>query len=493
MTDRKAVAILAGAVVLAAAYRFSGLGFYNDDYAHLAVLSRAAASGAGLFSGYYAEFSGLMMTRPLELFFFPAFYALAGTAPAPYHVLSRLLDLVIAWQFFRWLETEGASRPQALLAALLVALYPNHDAARCWPSGLVAQGGLAGTLAALVLFRSGRRAVGAVAFLGAMLFYEAPSLLFAALPLAAWLRERDVKKALAPAWPLGAAFAVGCLWQRVLVPLSLAAERHPVSLSPGHAAKVLGAGFELTFANRLAHGLARGAQAAAETFSPAEWALVILAAAALAVWAARLAKEAEPPRALPLLPLAFALFGLGYLPYFFDAAYMPTAFSANNRLNLTGALGGALFFAWLSARWRKGGPQLAGTLAALFLLGNWSSNGQYAAAYARQQEVLAGVAPLVGPEVKTLLLYGIEERVGSAVVFESTFDFEGALSLRGKTLKARVGQGRMHYEPEAAVLNWYGQDPLPYEGLYAYDHRARRLDRLRDAEAGLAFSAAAKP
>lgn len=494
MTDRRAAAVLAGAVVLAAAYRFSGLGFYNDDYAHLAGLARAAASGAGLLRGYYAESAGLLLTRPLELVLIPASYALFGQAPTGYHALSRLLDLAVAWQFFRWLESAGAGRPQALLAALFFALYPNHDAARCWPSGLVAQGGLTGTLWALRLAGAGARAASAAVFLAAMLFYEAPALLFLCAPLLAWLKDRraGLKPAAAAAWPLAAAFLAGALYQRLLVPLALSVDRHPVSLSFGHALKVLGAGFEVTFANRLAHGLARGAQAAAASFSALDWAAFAFAAAALAAWAFLLAAEAEPSPAAPLLPLAGALFALGYAPYFFDAAYMPEAFSANNRLNLTGSLGGALFFAWAAARWRRGGPALAGVLAAAFLLGNWASNGQYADAYSRQQEVLAAVEPLIPAGAKTLLLYGVPERVGSAVVFESTFDFEGALSLRGKALKARVGQGRMHYEEDAAVLDWYGRDPLPYEGLYAYDHRAKRLERLPDAAAALAFAARAR-
>lgn len=487
MTERRAAgarlpaaALLAGPVLLAAAFRFSGLGFYNDDYALLAGLARGS---------FFSEFAGLFYTRPLDIPAIRGAYALFGASPLPYHALLRLLDLAAAWAFYRWLRLEGADGPTALLAALLAALYPNHDAARCWPSGLVAQGGLAATLSALVVFRSGRRAAGALLFLAAMLFYEAPSMLFAAVPLLAWLKERDWKKAAFSGWPLAAAFAVGALWQRVAVPLLLAAERHPVSFSPSHAFKVLGTGFELTFANRLAHGLARGAQAAAGALSPAEWVLFAFAAGALALWASRLAREAEKPQALPLLPLAAALFVLGYAPYFFDKAYMPTAFSANNRLNLTAALGGALAFSWAAARWRKGGPVLAGALAASFLLGNWASNAQYAAAYAVQREVLDGAVKLLPPAAKTVLLYGVPERVGSAVVFESTFDFDGALFLRGARVTARVGQGRMRFDPDAAKLVWYGEGALPYEGLYVYDHAARAVIPLPGQAAALAFLA----
>lgn len=479
MTDRKAAAILAGAVVLTAAYRFSGLGFYNDDYALLSSLARGS---------FTTEFAGLFYTRPLDIPAIRGLYALFGASPLPYHALLRLLDLAVAWLFYRWLRQEGSDQSTALLASLLAALYPNHDAARCWPSGLVAQAGLAGTLLAIVAFRSGRRALGALLFLGAMLFYEAPSLLFAAVPLLAWLKDKDVKKALLSSWPLATAFAAGALWQRVAVPIFLAAERHPVSLSPVHALKVLGAGFELTFANRLAHGIARGAQAAAASFTPGDWALFALAAGSLALWAGMLAWDSEERG--PLLPLSGALFLLGYAPYFFDSSYMPTAFSANNRLNLTAALGGAAFFAWVASKWRRGGTALAAVLAGAFLLPNWASNTQYAQAYARQKEVLETVQPLLTPEVKTLLLYGIEERVGSAVVFESTFDFDGALSLRGARVTARVGQGRMRYDADTPKLVWYGETPLGYDGLYAYDHAARKLTALASMAAAETFLAA---
>ena len=91
--------------------------------------------------------------------------------------------------------------------------------------------------------------------------------------------------------------------------------------------------------------------------------------------------------------------------------------------------------------------------------------------------------------MKTLLLYGIEERVGSAVVFESTFDFDGALSLRGARVTARVGQGRMRYDPDTPKLVWYGEAPLSYAGLYVYDHATRKLTPLPSMVAAQSFLA----
>lgn len=478
---RRAAGFLAGAVVISAAFRFSGLGFHNDDYALLAALGRAQPTG--LLHGFAAEFAGIFYTRPLDLLFIPWTYALFGASPLPYHVLARLLDLACAWQFYRWLREEGLEDKVSLLAALFTALYPNHDAARSWPQGLVAQAGLAGTLWGLRLFRSGYRALGPLVFFATMLHYEASSLLAFSVPLLAWLKER--KSTLRHSWPILAAFAIGSAWQRVLAPMIFAVDRHPMSFSPSHVLKVLSTGFECTFANRLAHLLSRGAQFAWETFSPVEWALCLVATAAIALSASRLATESERPAPLPALPLLFMLFFLGYAPYFFDITYMPTVFSANNRLNLTSALAGALFFAWLSARWRKGGPALAAILAAAFLLTGWASNAQYAEAYQRQKMILDEIEPLLPADAKTLLLYGFEERVGAAVVFESSYDLAGALWLRGHALKALVGQGRMRYEQASAVFVWYGEDRLSYAGLYAYDHAAKKMTALTDlAKAG---------
>ncbi|MBI3298937.1 MAG: hypothetical protein HYZ75_12275 [Elusimicrobia bacterium] len=468
---RRAAGLLAATVLAAAVFRFWALGFYNDDYALLAALARAEPDG--LLRGFAAEFAKLFWSRPLDILFFPGLYALFGAHPLPYHVMARLLDLACAWQFYRWLKEEGVGDNTALLAGIFVALYPNHDATRLWPSGLVAQTSLAGTLWGLRLFRRRDRAAGCLVFLASMLLYEAPSLLVLTAPLLAWLKDR--KSALRTTWPLLAAFTVGAAWQRVIVPLAFAVERHPVSLSPGHAFKVLGTGFECTFANRLAHFIAKGTQFAWGSFSAFDWAVCLLVAGALAVQAKSLAKRYEPPRASPALPLALALFLLGYAPYFFDASYMPTVFSANNRLNMTGALGGALFFAWLSGRWQKRGPVLAGLLAAAFLLTGWTSNAQYAQAYSKQKEILDALEPQLPPDAKMILLYGFPERVGAAVVFESAFDLEGALALRGHRVKARVGQGRMRYEKESAVFVWYGEEKIPYDGLYIYDHATRAM------------------
>lgn len=494
MTDRKAFGLLAAAVVLAAAFRFSGLGFYNDDYPLLLAMERAAASGTGLFSGFLDAFASLFLARPLSLALIPAVYSAFGDAPLPYHALLRAFELTAAWQVLRLLEAEGVERRTALLSALLFVLYPNHDAARCWPSGLVAQGGLAATLAGLSLYRRGARAAGTGLFLAAMLFYEASSFLWLLLPLSAWARDRraGLLSALRPSWPLAAAFAAGAAWARAVVPLAFAVERHPPSLSPAHALKVLTAGFEVTYANRLAHGLARSAQWAAGALSPLEWALFALAAAALGLAAYRLARDSAAPPPVPLLALSGAAFLLGYAPYFFDSTYLPAAFSANNRLNLTASVGGAAFFAWAAARWRAGGPWLAGSLAGAFLLANWASNGQYAAAYALQREVVRGTLSRLPAGAKTVLLYGIPERVGSAVVFESTYDYDGLLALSGARVAGKVGQGRMRFESGRAVLMWYGETSLSYAGLYGYDHASGRLEALPDAPAAEAFAAAAR-
>src|SRR6185312_3690075 len=93
------------------------------------------------------------------------------------------------------------------------------------------------------------------------------------------------------------------------------------------------------------------------------------------------------------------------------------------------------------------------------------------------------------PEPADVLLYGIQERVGTGVVFESTYDFDGALQLRGLPFGPQrlIGQGRTRFEKEHAVMTWFGETPVPYDHLYAYDASIGLFERLPDQRAGNEF------
>ena len=516
MTSRPGWAffLLCAAVAAGFGLQIRSLGFYNDDYAWLPPLASAAPATLwnlcrSLFLDHYGDF----VARPSIPVYIAVLFRLCGQNPVLHQSVFLLIDAAIAWNFYRLLVEEGVSRPSALSAAVLAALYPNHDATHHWMTNSVAPLALAGTLWAVRAWRRGEREGSAVfrvtallSYLFFALLYEASALL-ALLPavLEAWRLHREgrspvsaAKGALSRHWPPAACLAAVVAYQRVLIPAILHSEKHAMSLPLMHVWKVFQAGVECTLLNRLTHLVARSAQYALREFGGLDWLAFSLAALLLAGWDRAAARTSErPSEALPVLAAAF--FVLGYAPYIFDPTYTPTIFNPTNRVNLVASLGGAAFWAWLTARLRTAErPRtrtLGGVLSILllsgFLLCDQVSGLQWARAAGLQREILSGLDPLLagveGPV--DLLLYGIPERIGSGTVFESTYDFNGALRLRTarEDLQGRVGQGRVRFEKGRAVLSWYGETPLSYERLHVYDASRKNLVRIPDKAAGDAF------
>jgi len=493
LSESRAFWVLALCTAAAAGFRLLSLGFYNDDYVILATLERAGSTG--LIRAFHAGFASFA-ARPLDLLYYPALFRVFGLHPWPYHIFADLLVLATAWNLYRLLRELEVAPPTALLAALLAALYPNHDATRNWLGGTIAACALAGTVFSMRFYarwlKSGslrELLVSLAALIASALLYEAPVLLPLGLIL---VNARPLRRHV----PLLAAIAAVLLYQRILSWLAIGPERHGLSLDPVHAFKVMTAGFECTFFNRLVHLVGRSISFAWADFSPGEISLLLLSCLSLFVFCRRLlrADPGAPPKMLLWLGLGF--FVLGYAPYAFAArfGYVPAMFSESNRLNLQASLGGALIFAWCCARWRASGVPAALLLSA-FLLATWSSNAQWTRAYSLQQEILGAVGPHLGRTApKHLLIFGFPNNVGSATVFQSTYDFDGALYLRYRRpdLRGLVGEGRVRFEEDSAVLRWYGETPVPYDALYAYRHSDGMFRQIRDRQDGEAFLASAR-
>ncbi len=502
LSDREAFLLLAAVVALGFGRGLGSLGFYNDDYTWLSSLSAASpATFWNLARTLVRSDPGNFIPRAGDLVYMPVLFLLGGVKPLAYQAVGLAADLAVAWNFHRLLVEEGLDGGTALLAATLAALYPNHDATHHWVTG--APQALAGTLWAVRASRAQsapRRAAGAAVFLFCTMIYEAAGLL-AFLP-AILDFARSGPRAAARRWPLPACLAAVFAYQRVLVPSLLGLSRHSMSLSAGHALQVVRAGLECTVFNRLTDMIWRSGLYAAVHFR-ADGRLFLAASAAAVVaaafWTLR-RSDSAPDGRLPRLAALFFL--LGYAPYFLDAKYTPSIFDPTNRINMVGSLGGALALTWLVLRLRAArGPaaRAAGTVllgASLcgFLLADQASNAQWSRAYALQQDVLAGLDPWIktvpGPAV--VLLYGVPDRIGSGSVFESTYDFDGALRLRFRRpeLRGLVGSGRVRFDPGEAFYSSPGVAPLSYARLYAYDGAARVFARIDGPAAGAAFLAA---
>ncbi len=480
----QAALFLAALAFAAYAFKIRGLGFYDDDWAWLAILAKSPDQGWFALISHFAKDHDGVWARPLNFPAFAALYKLFGAWALGWHLFLAALTAWGGVALWRWLEDEGLGRPTAVLAAGLFVLWPNHDATRHWVALYSAPAALALTFEALRL-RKRSPNLSAHALLIGGLMYEGSALL-AAVPVVtdAW---RARKLGFWRAWLAGVAANVGpltglfclVLWQRVLSPRLFSPERHPMSLSPAHFFQVFWTGLECSLLNRLWHLLYKHALWAKSLFSVWNWIAWAAASAVLAACARSTLTEESPSDDAPLF--AAALFFFGYAPYVFDATYVPAIFSATNRVNFTGSAGAALFAAWgmrrlfaaRSAAPRSAGLVLCAVLPAVCLLSTWTSNAQWAAAAKRQLEILGGLnrrldhAP---PGEKTILLFGLDTFIGSAPVFNSTYDLEGALYLsrREPGLKALVAEGRVSFAEKNAVMSWYGSTDIPYAGLYAY-------------------------
>lgn len=520
---RLLLVLLSAAVAAGFCFRLTSIGFYNDDYPWLEMWGMAPSQTPWGIAAYWVSEHAAQWFRPATILLHPLEYWLFGLHALPYQLALLAIHVALSLTLFRFLEDEGVGGGAAGLAAVAAGLYPNHDATRHWACLTGAPLALLATLASLLWYRAWQRGRGPAHLLASLaafafgtLLYEAAALL-AALPLFLDWRDRVEKgaspkdaalPALLTALPLLGLLGAIVAYQRGIVPRYVIAERHPVSLSPAHVLKVLLSGLECTIANRLLHFIGRSAAYAARSFSFSDWAMWAIAAAGLArvvVQGAPALKGspgqvpgAAPPAPssarlalLPLLGLGF--FVLGYAPYFFDGTYAPVVFAQVNRVNMVASLGGACWLAWLYERGGAWSGKACAAVLVAFLLASWSSSAQWADAYGLQREAIEKLRGRLGApgEPRTILLYGLQDSLGSATVFQSTYDFDAALRLatKDRALKGLVGQDRVSFRDDAAVLSWFGEVALPYRALYAFDFPSGRLDRISGRAAGERFLA----
>ena len=496
-------AVLASAAV-STIFGIGSLGFYDDDWSWLARMAGSADPSWLGTAAHFARAETSLWFRPLNFLCLPGLFSLFGTSALPYHLVIAAL---IAWggiAFWRWLEEEGFSRETSALAALFFVLWPNHDAARHWICIYSSPAAMALTLEAVRMRRRRPLASALTLIAGGLLYEAAMTLALAPFFLEAWRARRRglvpaIRSAAASCLPLLTGFTAVAVWQRALCPLWLHPERHPMSVHPGHALKVFYSGLECQVLNRLWHLLARQASWAWSHFSPFDWLAWLAAASGLAFLCPRLLPAAADDEDAPAL--AISLFVLGYAPYILDKDYTPAVFSPINRINFVPSLGAALLAAWALRRLGACGGRRAraaalacAALFAAFLLATWPANAQWGEAARRQRQILDALAPRLGalPAGRaTLLLYGFDNYIGTAPVFNSTYDLNAALALiRGsRDVKALIGQGRVRFEDDRAVMSWFGDVDIPYKNLYIYRHDAGRFSAAPDRGAAEAFLA----
>lgn len=486
--------LLLALLELAAFAPFSlSIGFYHDDWVLLEALSGARS---------WAELARALphWTRPLDLVFFPLAYAVGGNSPLAHHLLRMALELLAGSLFYLLLRQLLRSEGTALAAAALALIFPNRDAIHFWLSIAPETAAFGLVFAALLAHErwrrtgaAGWRVAGAVAYLASLLLYEAAvfmPLATAAAGLAEARREGvPWRKALrgesAGHWPFAAALALGVLWQRIGAPALFHIElQKSIVLSPRHALRTFGAGFECV-TNRVLHICWLSLRGSARDLP---WPLTPLAAGASAFAVFRLWDRLGDAGAGRTAGLALAVFIAAYLPYAVSGAYLPQIFGVMSRTNSGGAWAGGLLLAaglaWLARRSRRAAGSALGLLLAAFIATDLCRATRWAEAWRVQKDVLGRVtaAATALPEGSIVLLSGTPKEVDHALVFDASWDFDSALRLASgrPDLRGDLAPPDLARDPDGVTVRRGAQPPrrYAYGRLYRYRYPDGPIERL---------------
>jgi hypothetical protein len=197
-----------------------------------------------------------------------------------------------------------------------------------------------------------------------------------------------------------------------------------------------------------------------------------------------------------LIKWGLLVFGLGYIIFITNWGVQFTPTGMANRTAIAAAIGVALslvggmgyacnffrseqsrrfFFSMLVAFFCASGFLVTNTLAAF-----WTK------AFARQTQILTDIRRQIAslPPKSTLLLDGVCPYEGPAPVFDSDWDFAGALLLLYKdyTLRANIVTLEFVAREDGIYPSLSRGDHYPYENLFIYNFRNRKLYKLQNAQ-----------
>jgi hypothetical protein len=474
------------------------LGFYGDDWDVLSLFSLSTDQSIG---GLYSALAGQsqMLMRPGQKLLGALLYLAFGLHPLGYHLVNAALLVAAPVLLLLALREIGIPRTVAVATPIVYALLPHYSTARVWfasiqsPFSMVMY--LLSLYAGLRSLRSPRgaargwQALSLVCLLASTLAYEVALPLFLLNAVLLGYRNRQPP-------PPGAAtppprFFIGAT---VAAVLAVAAFKAVTStrLSGGPSLFYLTAtAKQLARINLWLYGLAapRTLFIAIRHASP----LVLAGAAVLALtvlgYLLRLSAgpATDDPRSglwLRMMGMGVGVFVLGYA-VFLTTNVGFSATGANNRTAIAGAVGIALIAVGTAAGLASLAPTAWQGRCFAGLIGAGSGGAfvvtttlvsAWVTAYAREQDVLDGIRHTFAtlPSGSTVILDGVCRYVGPAIVFESSWDLQGALRIayRDSTLHADVVSPDLRVERDGLHTVIYGQDSrYPYERLIVLDAR----------------------
>jgi len=513
-------------VALSAAPYLHGLGYYSDDYAHLATLSQVVPDGFTALYEALVDKEGLG-PRPLQAAYLATAFKLFGVAPLAPHLINHGIFGMGILLFHAGLRTMGVGRFVAVALPLVFTCMPHYSTVRFWIAAhqitiAMAAFFLAFYCAARFLHGpgAGRRlwlvlGCGAIATSG--MAYETFLPLVLAVPLVVWLPgavRLDPRLRLDPAWRRS---LVALLWLLlayggatpaiVAVKLWLYGGRRVWHGDTAEWVRTLGWLYEgalkVTFIDNGASLPRHVATLAAEHWrtgaAAAAFASLILVLGYLRTIAMGGPQRRQAIAAGSLAAVGFVVFLGGYAAFAnsFNVGFSPTGIA--NRAASVGVAAVALataMAAGLAVPARMAGSAVSLAVAAFCAAGIFITGtlGAFWAEAAREQQVVlakirAGVPELGGPTA--LLLDGACPFIGPAPIFESAWDLAGALRLiyGDPSIRADVVKRTTLVGAEAIVTTHYDvlTETYPYGPLIVFDLRAGKASPLPDRQAAQAY------
>lgn len=525
-----------GAVVLPPLIIFATrLGFYSDDWAFLGLL---VTHGGNSIAEHYQSFqNGNTAMRPAQILLMAVLFQLFGLQPLGYHIVNALVLAATDGLLYLVLHRLRFPRALALAITLVYAMLPSYSTISLWMASF--QIGLSLLFYFLSLYADLRvvtargvgvwlwKALAIAALLSSGLSYELTLPLFFLNIGIVWLYVRQTLGA-PPAlargswWaPLLSLNALATVWlfyfkltattrignKGALLQTLMRATASTLTLGYPYDLYLEGPNiWKALVIHYGAYGGGLPVTAALALRHHSSWPSLILAAIAFLLifvylWQMlrRLPGWLPSRRALlGLSGLGVLIFGAGYAIFLtnFNVGYSlagihnrtAAAAAIGAAISIIGLLGWACTFVGPRLRELLFAALIAGSCACgLLIHGSIVSDWHTADGVIQQTLASASRAMPDGPMRQTVILEEVCPYIGPAVVFESNWDFRGALSAlyHNPDLKADVVTGTTYASDEAVVTRVYEQvNQYPYETLLFFSPERGRVSIPCDAAEG---------
>lgn len=498
------------------------IGFYSDDWAYFAILEAAEdKSLLGNFNNLIG--SPNIRSRPVQAFLQGFIYWLFGLQPLGHHVFNTGMLLVSVWLLYFILCELRQGRVLAVVIPLMFSLFPHYSTDRFWHSAFMVN--LSMLLYLLSLYADLRllttnglkiwlwKMLSVICLAGSALSYEIFIPLFFINPLLVWYASWQISKnsivteSLNKKWHY--LYLFNLIAMILVISFKLATATRMGTLSLGKhlywfsyvlikAAKISFSKFGVKLPGTIITSL-----------SPyADSAIIILSIAVGLVifFYINMIIKGSDERKTRLFYVCLSIIGLflfaaGFGIFLTNTNAIITPAGINNRIVLASIIGVAITFVggigWISNLFSSDHlyRYTFSLLIAMVGAGSFFVTNIIATfwidSYSIQKRIVADIREQFPqlPSKSTLILDGVCPYAGPAVVFESSWDLAGAISIayRDTTIHADIVTPNLHIEDKGIVTLMYGGANRTFHAysdkLFVYDIDKKTVHYLPNAKA----------